>query len=66
MSRHLHHLPIPQQDLDLRNKARLGAAALLLVFMSALVVIAPDAGNPFIDGSHHASAAGDANAAAAE
>lgn len=65
MSLHLRNLDIPQEDLDLRNKARLGAAALLVVLLSALVVIAPDAGNPFMDGTNVASAPSDGPGAGA-
>jgi hypothetical protein len=65
MSPDLRTLEIPQEELYLRNKARLGVAALLVVLLSAFVVIAPDAGNPFME-AHLASAPGHANAAAAD
>lgn len=66
MRTYLQNLDIPQEDLDLRNRARLGAAALLVILLSALVVIAPDSGNPFMEGSHLASAPVGGNAAAAD
>lgn len=46
MSRELNLLPIPRNEMQIRNRARLGAAGLLVVFFSALVAFAPQADSP--------------------